>query len=216
MYFPLKLWMTQVYTSFIHATDSHGSCKACLLIYSMVISIHWSIFISPGAVSSKHAAALDHLPATWTGEETGRQPLCSAHSLGPQLQLRSYSTSGVYDDVIKWKHFSCYWPFVRGIHRSPLNSQHKGQWRGDLMLSLICAWINDWVNTGEAGDERRHRVHYEVTAMCYGVTATTWLKNHCHLKVFFLTWLPISMQQVYEPNRRQVRKSPLPSDKKTC
>ena len=36
----------------------------------------------------------------------------------------------IHDDVIKWKHFPRYWPFVRGIHRSPVNSQHKGQWRG--------------------------------------------------------------------------------------
>ena len=50
-----------------------------------------------------------------------------------------------HDDVIKWKHFPRYWPFVRGIHRSPVNSPHKGQWRGALMFSLICAWINDWV-----------------------------------------------------------------------
>ena len=42
-----------------------------------------------------------------------------------------------HDDVIKWKHFPSYWPFVRGIHRSPLNSPHKGQWRGALMFSLI-------------------------------------------------------------------------------
>ena len=49
------------------------------------------------------------------------------------------------------------WPFVRGIHRSPLNSPHKGQWRGALMFSLICALINHWVNTREAGDLRRHR-----------------------------------------------------------
>ena len=30
-----------------------------------------------------------------------------------------------HDDVIKWKHFPSYWPFVRGIHRSPVNSTHK-------------------------------------------------------------------------------------------
>ena len=48
-----------------------------------------------------------------------------------------------HDDVIKWKHFPRYWPFVRGIHRSPVNSPHKGQWRGALMFSLICVWIND-------------------------------------------------------------------------
>ena len=44
-----------------------------------------------------------------------------------------------HNDIIKWKHFPRYWPFVRGIHGSPGNSPHKGQWRGDLMLSLICA-----------------------------------------------------------------------------
>ena len=60
-----------------------------------------------------------------------------------------------HDDVIKWKHFPRNWPFVRGIHRSPVNSPHKGQWRGALMISLICVWLNDWVNNREAGDLRR-------------------------------------------------------------
>ena len=32
-----------------------------------------------------------------------------------------------HDDVIKWKHFPRYWPFVQGIHRPPVNSPHKGQ-----------------------------------------------------------------------------------------
>ena len=42
-----------------------------------------------------------------------------------------------HNDVIKWKHFLRYWPFVRGIHQSPVNSPHKGQWRGAFMFSLI-------------------------------------------------------------------------------
>ena len=70
-----------------------------------------------------------------------------------------------HDDVIKWKHFPRYWPFVRGIHRSPVNSPHTGQWRRALMLSLICVWISGWVNNGEAGDLRRYRGHYDVTVM---------------------------------------------------
>ena len=70
------------------------------------------------------------------------------------------------DDVIKWKKFPRHWPFVRGIHRWPVNSQHKGQWRGALVLfSLISAWINRWVNNCEAGDLRRHHAHYKVTVM---------------------------------------------------
>ena len=31
-----------------------------------------------------------------------------------------------HDNVIKWKHFTRYWPFVLGIHRSPVNFPHKG------------------------------------------------------------------------------------------
>ena len=73
-----------------------------------------------------------------------------------------------YDDVIKWKHFPRYWLFVRGIHRSPVNSPHKSQWRGAWRLSLICAWISGWANNREAGDLRRLRAHYDVIVM-----------NHC-------------------------------------
>ena len=71
-----------------------------------------------------------------------------------------------HDDVIKGKHFlRYYWPFVRKIHRSPVNSPHKGQWRGALVFSLICAWINGWVNNRKAGDLRRHRAHFDDTVM---------------------------------------------------
>ena len=57
--------------------------------------------------------------------------------------------------------FPRYWPFVRGIHRSPVNSPHKGQWRGAFMFSWICVWINN----REAGDLRRYRAHYDVIVM---------------------------------------------------
>ena len=72
-----------------------------------------------------------------------------------------------HEDVSKWKHFPHNWPFVQGIHRSPVNSLHKGKWRGTLIFSLICVWINGWVNNREAGDLRRHRAHYDATIM-YG------------------------------------------------
>ena len=41
-----------------------------------------------------------------------------------------------HDDVNKWIHFSRYWPFVRGIHQSPVDSPHKGKWRRALMFSF--------------------------------------------------------------------------------
>ena len=33
------------------------------------------------------------------------------------------------------------------------------------VFSLICVWINDWVNNREAGDLIRYRAHYDVTVM---------------------------------------------------
>ena len=90
--------------------------------------------------------------------------------------------SGNHDDVIKWKHFPRYWPFVWGTHRSPVNSPHKGQWRGALMFSLISVWINGWVNNREAGDLRRIRPHYDVTVMIL----ICWRLNY--LPTYLRTW----------------------------
>ena len=70
-----------------------------------------------------------------------------------------------------WRHqmetFSALLAFCAGNSPVPVNSPRKGQWRGALMFSLICARINGWVNNGEAGDLRRYHAHYDVTVMSY-------------------------------------------------
>ena len=43
----------------------------------------------------------------------------------------------------------------------------KGQWRGALMFTLICARINGWVNNHKAGDLRRHRAHYDIIVIIW-------------------------------------------------
>ena len=66
-----------------------------------------------------------------------------------------------------WRHqmetFSALLAICAGIHR--FNSPHKGHWHGALRFSLICAWINGWVNNREAGDLRRYRAHYDVSVV---------------------------------------------------
>ena len=73
------------------------------------------------------------------------------------------------DLVLWWRHqmetFSALLAICAGNSPSPVNSPHKGQWHGALMFSLFCAWINGWVNNGEAGDLRRHLAHYDVIVM---------------------------------------------------
>ena len=54
-------------------------------------------------------------------------------------------------------------PFLGRIHRSPMDSLHKGQWRRALMFPLMCAWTISWGNNRDAGDLRRHRAHFDVT-----------------------------------------------------
>ena len=72
-------------------------------------------------------------------------------------------------DCTWWRHqmetFSALLVICAGNSPVPVNFLHKGQWRGTLMFSLICVWINSWENNREAGDLRRNRAHYDVIVM---------------------------------------------------
>ena len=92
-----------------------------------------------------------------------------------------------HDDVIKWKHIPRYWPFVRGIHRSPVNSPHKDQWRGALPFSFICVWINSCVNNRKAGDLRRNPAHYCVSVMSFNLIQNI---NDAMAWKYFLFYIP--------------------------
>ena len=107
------------------------------------------------------------------------------------------------DDVIKWKHFLRYKPFVRGIHRSPVNSPYKSQWRGVLMFSSIWAQINGWVNNGEAGDVRRHRAHYDVTVMGWFYYHDRAEQHTCRGNASFCIRLVYVNQSIYDSVRRK-------------
>ena len=81
------------------------------------------------------------------------------------LQMETTEAWVTHNDVTKWKHFPRYWPFMKGIQRSSVDSPKKGQWRGALIFSLICAWTNGWANNWCVGDLRCHRAYYSVTVM---------------------------------------------------
>ena len=64
-----------------------------------------------------------------------------------------YDTATFHDDVILRKYFLRYWPFVRGIYRSPVDYPYKGRWFGASMCFFdvhlnkrlskqsICRWF---------------------------------------------------------------------------
>ena len=82
-----------------------------------------------------------------------------------------------------WRHqmetFSALLALCAGNSPVPVNSPHKGQWRGVLMFSLICARINDWVNNREAGDLRRHLGHYDFTVKGFFFITLFWNITGC-------------------------------------
>ena len=82
------------------------------------------------------------------------------------------SYSYCHDDVINWKHFPLYWPFVKTIHRSPVDFPHKGQWGGALIFSLSCVETNDWANNRDAGYLIRHCARCHVTVMLVVISLT--------------------------------------------
>ena len=48
---------------------------------------------------------------------------------------------------------------------SPVNSPHKGHRPGSLMISMIYAWTNGWVNNGDGGALKRYCTHCDVNVM---------------------------------------------------
>ena len=77
--------------------------------------------------------------------------------------------SGICTVPTWWRHemetFSALLAICAGNSPVPGEFPHKGQWRGALMFSLICVWINGWVNNRKAGDLRRYCIHYDVIVM---------------------------------------------------
>ena len=105
--------------------------------------------------------------------------LASTFSIITQFNVQSHCKYQRYhndhDDVIKWRHFPRHWPFVRGIYGRqwiPLTKTSDADlW---CFLWFKQAWINHWVNNGEAGDLRRHQAHHDVTV----TTALRCMQKH--------------------------------------
>ena len=93
-----------------------------------------------------------------------------------------------HDDVIKWKHFPRYWPFVRGIHRPRwIPAQRPVTRRFDVFFDLR---LNKRLSkqNRHAGDLRRHRTHYDVIVMVVGLfilhLIITWTNADLLIHVF--------------------------------
>ena len=118
------------------------------------LKLHWSLFLRI------QLTIFQHWFRWWLGADQG-----TSRHMNQWWLVHSYQICDNHDNGINGYIFRVTRPFVQGIHRPPVNSPHKGQWRGASMFSLICARTNRCANNRDAGDLRRHRVHYDVTVM---------------------------------------------------
>ena len=86
-----------------------------------------------------------------------------------------------HDDAIKWKHFPRYWPFVRGIHRSPVNYANPV-----YVVATICHQVG-WLRWGHPG------LFHTATSLLI------WYKRFCVRDISYrLIWMEfINMFSVY-------------------
>ena len=119
---------------------------------NLTLRIPW-VYITD--MSKYHNAILEAIPFYHALCYIETPPCCFLYLCLPELSWRRHQMGT----------FSALLALCAGNSPVPVNSPRKGQWRGALMLALICVWINDWVNNREAGDLRRHRGNYDVIVM---------------------------------------------------
>ena len=120
--------------------------------------------------------------------------LCIQHHNGP-LMIKTFSTVHTASYMMTSSNGNIFRVagHLCGEFTDPRWISAQGQWRGALMFSLICAWIDGCVNNREAGDLRRHRAHYDVIVMIVSrlfrfrimeIMVTYWMPRS-YLKVVF-------------------------------
>ena len=93
------------------------------LVFSLVISLcearnkttsPFSFLI--GTISSRHQNGIPGEQQKIPPSVTYRYCIIADENIGQRSS---------HDDVMRWDHFLQYWPFVRGIHQSLVDSPHK-------------------------------------------------------------------------------------------
>ena len=133
--------------------------------------IHWVVVHSLGRVCYGIILSIKSNSSTWWG--------CQAkHSCHRRGRLK-------WDDnVVKWKHFPRYWPFVRGSHRwiSLTKASDAELWYFfDLRLNKPLSKHS----TRDVGDLKCHRAHHDVTIIWQ--TASQIPTNDCWFYSSFRT-----------------------------
>ena len=123
----------------------------------------------------------------------------------------------VHEDVIKWKHFRVTGPLC-GEFTGPRWIPRTKASNAELwFFSLICVWINSWVNNREADDLRRNPAHYDVIVMVWPSLCWNWNILEVQSQ-YYNSWFPgsLSRQEVKNKNMLSVSWNKFSSSVVSC
>ena len=169
------IWIVTMFESELPLTN-HPFTTKFLYIYIYIYTFIYYLDFRPPFVGLGSVSQLPNTLPDCTKSDTKACPVLPYLLNLTNYNVDSSSLEWAHDDVIRWKYFLCNWPFVRGIHRWPVDFPHKDQWRRALEFSLICTWTNGWAINRDAGDSRRHHTHRNIIVM--GTEALQWLRSH--------------------------------------
>ena len=165
--------LTIVYSNIYSGTDQRKHQSSASLAF--VRGIRWSPVNSShkGPVTWKMFPFDDVIMFTFTRSHSLSISLTHSLSLALSCQKLRFVMmptllSQVAPEVLLWQPMMASSSGNIFCVTGPLCGEftgHKGQWHGALMFSLICIWINSWINNHEAGDLRCYHAHYDVIVM---------------------------------------------------
>ena len=141
------------------------------LLFQSSITFQCSVFdLTPASCTTSTGVSV---PRAWMSSEYILMRECNnwEHCTSGSSISGDYVISFRYN-VAWWRHqvekFSVL--LALSAANSPVTCESPvNQWRGALVFSLICAWINGWVNNSKTVDLRCHRAHYDVIVMLQSV-----------------------------------------------
>ena len=138
----VRQYYIYIHYQYLFAQNNKGNLVSAVSLYQLSDQLIWNRFAK-----------------NWTKHTEGKWLTHSRNTAYSRMNTRQGSTMVVMMTSSNGDIFR-----VTGPLRGEFTG-HRGKWRGALMFSLVCAWINGWENNPEAGDLRRHRAHYGITVM---------------------------------------------------
>ena len=106
---------------------------------------------------------------------------------------------------MKWKHFPYFWTFFRGIHRSPMDSLHKGSVIQSFDISFAAILSKQFNRQSRVRCLKLSWCSFYATVMSCEVSKTTWFGLAMIISLSYLTGKDPALLQRHRSHLRSIK-----------